>query len=718
MSRVTALPDHAPMPVDSQTEALRAAHAAFARGEADAALARAHAVLALDPAQREALALAANCAIRLDRPDQAIVALEALLRLEPEAAPVRRTLAALHNRDGGRRRRAGDAQGARKAFERALALDPAQREAGFNLALTLRETGRDEEACQVLHAHLARHRDDAEARLLAIRWRAPGDTHIAADLDAMYEDGSWTRADPVDWALACARAGHAARALEALPRVPAARAIVAALDLVDELRLRGDLPAARAAAEFASGTSAQGRRSPGLKAELARLALPPIMGSHVEIAAGRTRLAQVLAELEQAWTPARLATCEPRLEQLAWGNFYLAYHGADDRELQRAHARLVERAAATFFPQLAEPPAARRSGRIGLLSSSWRDCTAGAYFGGWIDWLREAGHEVHLFQLGPERDARTDALAARAGVFRFHRGPLHELATAIRASGLDLLLYPELGMDVRLLPLAALRLAPRQVVAWGHPVTSGFATLDGFLSCADMEADGADAHYVEPLLRLPGLGVAYARPALPPRVARAALGLPDSRVLALVPQSLFKLHPDDDEMLARFAAEAPTAAIVLFEPPHLPWRGQFERRLARAFAAHGLDPARHLLWLPTGPRERFLQVAQACDLMLDSRRWSGGNTSLDALACGLPIVTCPGATMRARQSAAMLGWLGLAPELVCATPAEFVARAAALAHDPAARASLSRRIGATGHALHDARASRDAFLQHIARLVG
>ena len=30
--------------------------------------------------------------------------------------------------------------------------------------------------------------------------------------------------------------------------------------------------------------------------------------------------------------------------------------------------------------------------------------------------------------------------------------------------------------------------------------------------------------------------------------------------------------------------------------------------------------------------------------MLDTLRWSGGNTSLDAIACGLPVVTLPGAS--------------------------------------------------------------------------
>lgn len=45
--------------------------------------------------------------------------------------------------------------------------------------------------------------------------------------------------------------------------------------------------------------------------------------------------------------------------------------------------------------------------------------------------------------------------------------------------------------------------------------------------------------------------------------------------------------------------------------------------------------------------------------MLDSLHWSGGNTTLDALASGLPIVTLPGEFMRGRQTAAMLNLIGV-----------------------------------------------------------
>ena len=61
-----------------------------------------------------------------------------------------------------------------------------------------------------------------------------------------------------------------------------------------------------------------------------------------------------------------------------------------------------------------------------------------------------------------------------------------------------------------------------------------------------MEPADAAHHYTERLLTLPGLGTRYLSPDIPARAKRAALGLPPRGTLYLIPQSLFKLHPDND----------------------------------------------------------------------------------------------------------------------------------------------------------------------------
>ncbi len=77
--------------------------------------------------------------------------------------------------------------------------------------------------------------------------------------------------------------------------------------------------------------------------------------------------------------------------------------------------------------------------------------------------------------------------------------------------------------------------------------------------------------------------------------------------------------------------------------------------------------------------------------MLDSIGWSGGNTTLEALAQDLPVVTCQGALMRGRVSAGILRMMGM-PETVAETVDDYVALAVRMGRDPAWRAEIKTRI--------------------------
>jgi CRISPR-associated protein Csy1 len=117
----------------------------------------------------------------------------------------------------------------------------------------------------------------------------------------------------------------------------------------------------------------------------------------------------------------------------------------------------------------------------------------------------------------------------------------------------------------------------------------------------------------------------------------------------------------------------------------------FRARLDAALAAAGVAFDRVRMLRPDLPHAAYMRLNSVCDVMLDSLHWSGGNTSIDAIAAGLPIVTLPGALMRGRQSAAMLGAMGLA-ELVVADRDAYAAKALTLGTDPEQRAQISRRM--------------------------
>jgi len=64
----------------------------------------------------------------------------------------------------------------------------------------------------------------------------------------------------------------------------------------------------------------------------------------------------------------------------------------------------------------------------------------------------------------------------------------------ILADRLHILVYPEIGMHPPTMQIAALRLAPVQCTAWGHPLTSGLPTVDYYLSSELMEPENEQAH--------------------------------------------------------------------------------------------------------------------------------------------------------------------------------------------------------------------------------
>jgi predicted O-linked N-acetylglucosamine transferase (SPINDLY family) len=103
--------------------------------------------------------------------------------------------------------------------------------------------------------------------------------------------------------------------------------------------------------------------------------------------------------------------------------------------------------------------------------------------------------------------------------------------------------------------------------------------------------------------------------------------------------------------------------------------------------------------------------------MLDSIGWSGGNTTLEALAQDLPVVTFEGELMRGRVSADMLRMIGM-PETIAATIDEYVALGVRIARDAAWRQELRSRVASDRQRLYRDRTcitALEAFLERAAQ---
>jgi predicted O-linked N-acetylglucosamine transferase (SPINDLY family) len=128
------------------------------------------------------------------------------------------------------------------------------------------------------------------------------------------------------------------------------------------------------------------------------------------------------------------------------------------------------------------------------------------------------------------------------------------------------------------------------------------------------------------------------------------------------------------------------------------WRAALEARFARSMP----DVAGRVAFLPRMPVRDFMGVLGAADVLLDPPRFSGGNTTLEALSVGSPIVTLPHAFMRGRVTAAMMRQMG-ATEGIAATPDEYVAKALRLAADRDYRSETVRALKEGSAALFENR---------------
>lgn len=382
-------------------------------------------------------------------------------------------------------------------------------------------------------------------------------------------------------------------------------------------------------------------------------------------------------------------------------NFFFHYQGEPLLDAQRRYARVVERftTAALTTRTLPTLPGPGDRIRVAVFSALLVDHTITRLFGSLLGGFDPERFEVVAFHADMP-DAVTRALEGRVERVVSGKYPLETWVQTLVRYAPHVLLLPDVGMHPLAQGVASLRIAPVQAVMWGHPVTTGMTHIDAFLTSDLMEPVDGQRHYTETLVRLPGLGTAFAPPKLAPVVpAELAESDPDRVEYAFV-QSVFKHLPVHDGLFARIAAALPAARFHLTPSKRGAVSQRVRARLERALSGTGLDPARHIgIVRGLVPAEFFGLLARA-DVALDSIGWSGGNTSLETLWHDTPIVTLPGETMRSRHTAAMLELLEL-PELIARDADDYVRIAVELGRSADWRASLAARIAERKHRLYD-----------------
>ena len=398
-------------------------------------------------------------------------------------------------------------------------------------------------------------------------------------------------------------------------------------------------------------------------------------------------------------------------------HFYLAYHEACNRALLTRYRTAI--AAARVPAPAAAASGGRRSARgsgrqrIGIVSAHVYDHSVyNAITHGWLEQLDRRRFEITVFSLGRQADARTATARSLAEHFEAGERTRREWAECIADRAPDVLLYPEIGMDRMTLGLASQRLASRQLVAWGHPDTSGLPTLDGYLSAELLEPDDAEEHYSERLIRLPRLGVYCTRHpnATIARIERTAFGIPADCPLFVCAGTPVKYRPEDDRLLIEIARRVGRGVFVFFTAERAAESARLQARLAAGFARAGLDPSCWLHFIPWQPRARFLGLLREADVFLDTVGFSGFNTMMLAVEAQLPGVAYDGWLMRGRLASGIYRRLGLT-ELIASNRRAYVDIAVRLATSADLRRMVRAALRAEEHRLYEDRGVIEALTE-------
>lgn len=589
-------------------------------GDLSAAAEQYDAVLSRDPNHAEALQLKGILLAQAGSPADGLALLSRAVERAPEDGQARANLAKL-------RLDLGDIAGAVADYEAALRLRPDDAELEFNLAGALVLAGR---------------RDEAIARLEHARAIAPGHPHVLANLGNLYR-----------------QTGRLAESREVLE--------TAAEASPDDPEVQHSLGVTLAALHDYAGAAGRYRAAlasdPGFVRAAAQLFYANLHAGdwrdHPKLIANFERLLEADAALLAGFSPLialHLPVTQERLNRVC-----------------DARAAVLRRAVTDTGDVAALP---KQKLRVGYLSPDFGSHPVGRLMAGLLPTHDPESFETTAFALSPP-DGSDVQQAIHAGVGRVEN--LYGMSAAdaagrIRDGGIDILVDLggfTLGAQPEIL---ASRPAPLQIGWLGYCGSSG-GLNDVVL--ADREVLPAPSGFAEAVAHLPGTFMPLNQHDTPAGDAgtRADHGLPDAGFVYCAFNAPAKIDPATFTDWMAVLGRVEGSVLWLREHAELT-----SRNLRAAARDAGIAPER-LVFAPTVPAMAdHLARHRHADLFLDTFVYGAHSTAADAIAQGLPVLTCAGAAMPSRVGASLCRAYGIG-ELVADSPAAYVEQAVALAQD-------------------------------------
>jgi len=410
-------------------------------------------------------------------------------------------------------------------------------------------------------------------------------------------------------------------------------------------------------------------------------------------------------EVIQHWVALRQRQCKwPVMSE--WGNVkrarltsgispLSAASFTDDPLFQLATAFQYSRKSVGFPAKAAAPGIARHRRRadklrIGYVSSDLRGHAVGFAMTDVVESHDRRNFEVFAYYCGVRT---SDATQTRIKNSVDHWLDINDLddaqaAEKIKADGIDILVdLNGYTKDART-KVFALRPAPIAVNWFGFPSTMATSYHHYLVADPYVIPESHEIYYSERVLRLPCYQpndrkriIADRRP------TRREAGLPETGFVFCSLNGMQKITALTFRRWTTILGQVPDSVLWL-----LAGTAETNERLRQQAAQHGIAPERLVFADKIGNPEHLARYPLA-DLFLDTFPYGSHTTASDAMWMGVPILTSPGRSFASRVCASLVRAAGI-PEMICATPADYVARAIAFGQDPTKLASLKARLAA------------------------
>ena len=398
--------------------------------------------------------------------------------------------------------------------------------------------------------------------------------------------------------------------------------------------------------------------------------------------------------------------------------FFLTYQEENNRTLLEHYGRLCAKTMQRWLDRQQAPASIRPPGkriRLGIVSADIRSHSNWvAILDGWFRSFDRERFELVVFSLSERDDAATAKARAQSDVFFGGPKSLAQWVAALREQNCEILIHPAVGLDTMALKLASLRLAPVQINSWGHPDTSGLPTLDYYVSAECFEPAAAQDYYSERLILLPHLG----NRVQPLNFTNgdpdfAKLNIDLERPILVCPGTPYKYQPNYDHVFTDIARRIPDAQLIFFMRPGEALCDVFQARIVKEFEADGLEVQDHVRFLPWLAFPDFHALLRRADVMLDTIGFSGYNTAVQAMECGLPLVTREGRFLRGRLASGVLRHMDL-QEMIAPSEADYVNLVVKLVTDRDYRTHIRHEIEQRRPRLFDDRSAMGPFQEFLA----